>query len=107
MNWVEYKLENDSVIKVPYNRCNVAPVTKKVLEQLINTVNASMRQAKILEHIKTNYADRMREQYQQGRADAIEEFESAMHDLIVSCGNFVATGEVRIIAEQLKEKNNK
>lgn len=73
MNWVKYKLENDSVIEVPYNRCNVAPITKETLEQLINVVNASMRQAKILEHIKTNYADKMREQYEKGRADGIEE----------------------------------
>lgn len=49
--------------------------------------------------------DKMFNKYEQKiRADAIDEFESAMHDLIVSCGNFVATGEVRIIAEQLKQK---
>lgn len=82
MNWVEYKLEDDSVIKVPYNRCNVATVTKKVLEQLINTFNESIHQAKILEHIKTNYAERLLEQYEKGRADAIAEL---LKELCIGC----------------------
>ena len=77
MKRVEYKLEDGKVFKVPYNRLDVAPISKNCLEGLINTVNASMRQAKILEHIKTNYAYKMREQYDKGKADAIEDYKQS------------------------------
>ena len=80
MKWVEYKLENGEVIKAPYNRLDVAPISKNCLEELINDVNASMRQAKILEHIKTNYAYEMREQYEKGRADAINAIKNDLHN---------------------------
>lgn len=60
MKWVEYKLENGSVIKVPYNRYDVAPVSKKVLEELINDVNASISQ---IEQIRADVIEEAIEKY--------------------------------------------
>lgn len=102
MKWVEYKLENGEVIKAPYNRLDVAPISKNCLEELINAVNASMRQAKILEHIKTNYAYKMREQYDKGKADAIKEYKQS-EEYIKECVQRYLKGRADIQSELMTE----
>lgn len=58
-----------------------------------------------IEIIKETKDDtRIKKAYEQGKADAIDEFASVMNDLILSCGCYVSTAEVKKLAEQLKEQ---
>lgn len=56
MEKVEYNLLDGRKIIARYDKLGMAKISRENLEALINEVDASYRQAKILEKIKENYA---------------------------------------------------